>query len=162
MMYLCRDLFHEILDTPGKLAEIFENTFYFSKDLYNDIIDYKIVDKFQDFILKKYHTKKIEMIDTSKNPFELITIAGYTLYECNTEDDIQTLREIHLPSLKVIGDTCMFLKNKLSIINLPKLIKMGAYCFDYSQISDLYLPKLESCTSDKMNTKIKKMEKRGY
>ena len=91
MMHLCRELFPTILEEDGALLKIMESTFPHSRYLYDDIIKDDQVNTFKDFIYDKYSnpddTKKKS--ETFKSPFELMDKAGYILYECHSEADIQ-------------------------------------------------------------------------
>ena len=94
MMHLCRELFPTILDTEGKLFSIIDNYFSHNKDLYNDIIANDLVDEFKNFIYSDINDEK-ELIDVAKTPFELMSEAGYDLYECNTEKEIQKFEKYY-------------------------------------------------------------------
>ena len=88
MMHLCRELFPTILNEEGKLINILDSNFGLPKYLYDDIKASYCKDNFRDFIYQMYEGE-INKVVTDKTPFELLDIAGYTLYECQTEDDIQ-------------------------------------------------------------------------
>ncbi len=97
MMHLCRELFPTILEDEGVLLRILEATFPHSKFLYDDIVNDNQITTFKDFIYDKYHNpvdlKKV--IEDIKSPFELMARAGYKLYECQTEADIQRFRKYY-------------------------------------------------------------------
>ena len=98
MMHICRELFPVMLETPGKLIDILLNSFEPSKYLYDDLVKQgKIVD-FKDYIYKIFDSereeKKEESEDT-KTPSELLSEAGYILYECKTEEEIQSFRKYY-------------------------------------------------------------------
>lgn len=42
-----------------------------------------------------YENKKVEEIKVSKTPSELMNEAGYDLYECETEKDIQSFKKYY-------------------------------------------------------------------
>ena len=100
MSHLCRNLFPKILEYPGRLCELLSKLFHPSKFLYEDIIEQNKVVAFQEYVLTKYYDlysfeglkqdKKEEMIE---DPFTLISKAGYDLYECKTESDIQSFKK---------------------------------------------------------------------
>lgn len=97
MMHLCRELFPTILEEEGALLKIMEETFPHSRYLYDDIVNDDQITKFKDFIYEKYNApiekKTVDKIINS--PFELMDKAGYTLYECHSEDDIQKFRKYY-------------------------------------------------------------------
>ena len=95
MMHLCRELFPTILEKEGVLFKILEENFYYNKFLYDDIIkDNRVID-FKDFIYSKYYDKDIEKKHVYKTPYELLKMAGYTLYECKSEEDIQKFKKYY-------------------------------------------------------------------
>lgn len=85
MMHLCRELFPSVLEKEGLLFTLLDNNFARSKFLYADIINSKHI--FQDFIYGLINVKNIDTI-TDKTPTQLLSEAGYKLYECNDEFDI--------------------------------------------------------------------------
>jgi len=88
MMHLCRDLFPTILEEPGKLLEILKNNIAPTHRLATDIYENDLSDEFENFIYSFFDNKE-EIVDTNKTPFELMDEAGYVLYECKSEKDIQ-------------------------------------------------------------------------
>ena len=88
MMHLCRSLFPTILDTPGFLLNVLENVIAPSHSFANDIIENGLENEFKNFILS-FYKKKIDISDSIESPFDLMKKAGYTLYECKNEEDIQ-------------------------------------------------------------------------
>ena len=96
--HLCRELFPTILETEGLLPDIIENKFYPNKFLYDDIINSGLKSEFQRFInnlLLKEGLEEIEEINTNKTPYELLNEAGYILYECKTNEDIQEFKKYY-------------------------------------------------------------------
>ena len=91
MMHLCRRLFPTILEYDGLLFKLMSENFDYSKELYNDIIDNKMADEFKNYIMCK---AKLNMEykdnDYYKTPFELLDEAGYNLYECKSEEEIDS------------------------------------------------------------------------
>ncbi len=96
MMHLCRELFPTILEEENVLLNILKENFAYSKYLYDDIVNNKLIYGFRDFINSKFsiETKNIE---TDKTPFELFKEVGYTLYECKIEKDVQNFRGYYSP-----------------------------------------------------------------
>lgn len=91
--HLCRDLFPTLLETEGLLYSLIESNFYPSKSLYFDIVDNNLESDFQSFINNLVITEEKVKIDTGKTPQELLDEVGYTLYECKTEQDIQSFKK---------------------------------------------------------------------
>ena len=94
MWHLCRGLFATILDTKGLLSNLLENNFFPSRFLYEDIINNHLEEEFKDFIYSFIDVEKKEVI-VNKTAQQLMDEAGYTLYECKTEDDIQSFRKYY-------------------------------------------------------------------
>ena len=95
MAQKCSSLFSDILDTEGLLFEILSRNFYYSKTLWDDIESEKMIEEFKDTIYCCIKSDKGELVDTDKTPFELMDEAGYILYECKTEEDIQSFRKYY-------------------------------------------------------------------
>ena len=97
MSHLCRDLFPSILETEGLLFKLLSNNFHYSKFLYDDLIEWQLVNKFKNYIYNLFDHKKEEIQISDKNPYELMDEAGYTLYKCETERDIQRFKKYYVP-----------------------------------------------------------------
>jgi len=107
MMHLCRELFATILDnSPGVLSTILLETFAPHHFLYDDITkevfngsSYKAL--FKAYIYSIYdnlqHHKQEDKIPVD-DPIKLMNQAGYTLYECQTEEDIQKFKKYYAPN----------------------------------------------------------------
>ena len=95
MMHLCRDLFPTILEEPGKLLEILVNNFAPTKSLAKDLYDSNYNNEFKEYIFSMIKDDEQEVIETNKTPFELMDEAGYVLYECKSEEDIQRFRKYY-------------------------------------------------------------------
>ncbi len=109
MMKLCRSLFPTILENDGELFTLISETFAFSRNLYKDIVDNDKVDDFRDFIFEKRENNKKTIIESDKSPQELLRKAGYTLYQCFTEEDIQQFRKYYEPG----EELCTFSGDRL-------------------------------------------------
>ena len=97
MMHLCRELFPTILEEEGTLLAILESLFPHSRFLYYDIVKDNQVTQFKDFIYDKYNNSDILKDETDEfiSPFDLMDQAGYTLYECFSEKDIQKFKKYY-------------------------------------------------------------------
>ena len=94
MMHLCRTLFPTLLETPGLLFEVLSSNFNFSKFLYGDIIQNNKVEDFKNYIYSLIDVEKKTSI-TLKTPKELLKEVGYSLYQCNTEEQIQYFKKYY-------------------------------------------------------------------
>lgn len=94
MMHLCKKLFPTLLEEEGKLFSILSEHFAYNKFLYNDIINQDMVISFTNFI---YSFAGIDITDAivDKTPSELMDEAGYKLYECKTEEEINSFRKYY-------------------------------------------------------------------
>ena len=97
MMHLCRELFPTILEKPGVLLNILQENIAPTHSLASDITDNYLEDEFKSFIYSFTRASKREQVETDKTPFELLREAGYTLYECKSEDDIQSFKHYYAP-----------------------------------------------------------------
>ena len=96
MMHFCREYFSTILEEQGKLPEIFQNTFAPSHILYDDLSNQSKIPDFKNYIYDIFHNDKKEKVHFDvRSPQELMSLAGYTLYECKTESDIQAFEKYY-------------------------------------------------------------------
>ncbi len=97
MMHLCRNLFPTILEEEGTLLRLLEDSFPHNRELCIDIIMGNKVEAFRTFINDKFydHITKEKKNKIVKSPFELMDEAGYTLYECHSEADIQKFKKYY-------------------------------------------------------------------
>jgi hypothetical protein len=94
MMRLCRALFPTILEREGVLYKVIDSSFAHSKLLYDDILDNRKIADFQNYIFT-YVGIKTDEVPTDKNPYELMKEAGYTLYHCKTEEDVNRFKKYY-------------------------------------------------------------------
>ena len=94
LMHLCRKLFPTILETPNLLYSILEEHFGFSKMLASDIIENNLIENFENYI-NSFTSKLIGLKEVDETPEELLKKAGYNLYECKTEEDIQKFKKYY-------------------------------------------------------------------
>ncbi len=95
MSHLLRELFPTILEEDGTLLKILLNNFNINKYLYKDIVDNDLVEEFKNYIYSKYYKNEIKEINSNKTPSELMNEAGYDLFECHTEEDIQRFKKYY-------------------------------------------------------------------
>ncbi len=132
MMHLCRDSFSTILEEKGKLSELMDTTFVHSKKIYKDISKNHLIEKFKEFMLNKYKNQNEELVSTNKNPFELMKEAGYTLYECNNEEDILNFKKYYIED----EELCTFRGNRLEVCYVFFAVKEGADKLDRSKFTN--------------------------
>ena len=110
MMHLCKELFPTIIAKPGTLSKILLSTFEPSRFLYDDIIQYGKKSSFRHYINSFVDKESKERVITDKTPYELLSDAGYYLYECKTEADIGKFKKYYQPGREML---CTFNDNRL-------------------------------------------------
>lgn len=91
----CRANFSTLMETEGLLAEIMQKRFYPNRELYNDIISNNLTDDFIGFIYNQVKTNTDILVPTSLSPQELFDMAGYDLYKCETQEDIDCFKKYY-------------------------------------------------------------------
>ena len=95
-MHYCRQNFPTILDEQGELLKILQSIFAGNSKIKLADVEEEAVLK--DYIYAQYNKEvNVEEIDTGKTPYELLDEKGYTLYECRTEDEIQSYKRYYYP-----------------------------------------------------------------
>lgn len=94
MMHLCRELFPTILEEDGKLFELLSSSFEYSRNLYDDIVNNSLINNFKNYIYSMMEFDK-SLDEVDKTPYELLHDAGYVLYECKCEEDIQFFKKYY-------------------------------------------------------------------
>ena len=95
MAHLCRELFPSLLETKGLLFKLLSDNFQYSKFLCEDIYGGDLKYSFQNYIYDLSQKKNEVINEDVKDPYELMKEAGYTLYRCITEEDIQKFRKYY-------------------------------------------------------------------
>ena len=95
MMHLCRELFPTALETPGLLYSTLLKAFHPSRFLYDDLVRCNKIDDFKTYVYSLIDLQQDKAKSNSKTPQELLDEAGYILYECKTEKDIQSFRHYY-------------------------------------------------------------------
>ena len=96
MSHLCRELFPTILEQEGLLSKLLLDHFEPNHFLYEDIVKKGVVDSFKDYIYQLIYNKQEKRQEsTTKTPKELLSEAGYDLYECHSEEDIQKFKKYY-------------------------------------------------------------------
>ena len=94
-------MFPDILEQEGTLLSILENTFSHNcNSLYQSIKENSLEKDFKGLIYSKLGRKKEleRQIVETRTPYEILDEAGYNLYECKTEEDIQSYRKYYAPN----------------------------------------------------------------
>lgn len=107
-MHLCRNLFPSILEHEGLLLSILKEHFAPTKFLAQEIISQHQEENFKNFIFGFIDVEN-DIITTNKTPYELMKLAGYTLYECHTEEEIQSFKKYYASDEAL----CIFKGNRL-------------------------------------------------
>ncbi len=92
--HLCRELFPILLEKEGLLFSIISKEFAYNKYLYTDLKDNYLIEEFKNYIYSLFDFERKKII-TEKTPEELLFEAGYDLYECKTEEDIQSFKKYY-------------------------------------------------------------------
>lgn len=111
MMHLCRKTFPTILEQPGLIVELMLKLFEPSRFLYDDIITNNLVEDFRDYVYSHLKQEEKERIITNKTPKQLLSEAGYILYECKTEKDVQSFKKYYQPDERL----CTFKEERTKI-----------------------------------------------
>ncbi len=115
---LCRDLFPSILEEEGKLFNIIDNHFAHSHNLYDDLITNDCLDDFKTYIYSFIFNNN-KSVTTNLLPQQLMSMAGYNLYECKTESDIQKFKKYYIPG----EELCTFRGRRLETCHVFFAVK---------------------------------------
>ena len=83
-MFMCKELFSDILKENGLLSAIILNHFNPNKNLYNDLIKYNKINEFRDYIYELYNEYKSNI----PTPNDIFNSLGYDFYECTNPKDL--------------------------------------------------------------------------
>lgn len=95
-MHLCRRLFPTILEQEGLLTEILKSSFATNSRTLGEDITEELEETFKNYIFSKVdeEQEKVEII-VKETPYRLLEEAGYDLFECKSEDDIQSFKKYY-------------------------------------------------------------------
>ena len=111
MAHMCRELFPSILEEEGKLPELLQANFAVSKNLCSDIKNKNYTNSFQNYLLNRANIE-MKKQDSNESPYTLLDKAGYTLYECTTQAEIDRFKKYY----KEDEELCTFNdKNRLRV-----------------------------------------------
>ena len=96
-MHLCRSLFPTLLEQEGLLTNVLDSSFATnSRTLYDDIVNNYLEEEFKNYIYSKIDVEKEKPeIIGEKTPYQLLDENGYNLYECNSEEEIQSFKKYY-------------------------------------------------------------------
>lgn len=94
MMHLCRKLFPTVLEEKGKLLNILTNHIAPTRS-FAGLVKGKYTDDFTGWILGIANNVNYEVIESNKTPTELLNQAGYNLYKCETNEDIESFKHYY-------------------------------------------------------------------
>ena len=97
MYHFCRKSFPILLEEPGKLSKLLMNNFHESHSLYDDIEADGKLGNFKNYIYSFVDVENDNKIIEIITPEELMAKAGYNLFECYSEEDIQSYKKYYAP-----------------------------------------------------------------
>lgn len=114
MMHLCRELFPSILEEVGLLSKILLDHFEPNHSLYSDLVENACTYNFKEYIYELFSNEHSVLQEKEEeeiypSPEELLLQAGYILYECKTERDIEQFRKYYRED----EELCTFRNNRL-------------------------------------------------
>lgn len=118
MMKLCRRLFPTILEKEGVLFNLLKSKFAFSKYIGEDILKEGIEEQFKNYIYSFFdiHEEKIEL---TRTPKEILEDAGYDLYECKTDEDVNKFKKYYKPG----EELCTFSESRIKYCHVFFAVK---------------------------------------
>lgn len=122
MMRLCRELFPTILEEEGALSRIMLDHFSPSRNLYYDLLTDAKIRLFGEYISQIYKPYDEEKVIAEETPEELMDKAGYTLYHCESEADIQSFKKYY----KEEEALCTFFGGRLNTDHVFFAVKKNA------------------------------------
>lgn len=101
MSKLCRELFPTLLESNGLLSSLMLSKFGDNHFLYDDLKEYDLIYDFEGYICSLADIENNNQIVSSKSPEELLDEVGYILYECHSEEDIQSFKKYYAPGEEI-------------------------------------------------------------
>ena len=111
-MHFCRSIFPTLLEQEGLLTNVLKSTFATnSRTLYDDIVNNYLEEEFKNYIYSNIDVEKeMPEIIGEKTPYQLLDENGYDLYECNSEEEIQSFKKYYKPG----EELCTFWGGRLN------------------------------------------------
>ncbi len=101
MAKLCREFFPTLLEEDGLLPTLMLKTFEPNHSLYQDLINHEKENEFKNYIYSLVDVENNNEIKTNKTPKELLSEVGYDLYECKSEEEIQSFKKYYASGEKL-------------------------------------------------------------
>ncbi len=136
MAHFCRDTFPTILEHEGTLVNILLSIFNKNHYLYRDLLENNCLLAFKNMIYNKYNIANNIKEDVFLTPYELMDKAGYTLYKCNSDSDIQAFKKYYAKG----EELCTFSSDRLLIAHVYFAVKKNV---DEIRREDYLEPKRE-------------------
>lgn len=95
MAHFCRTYFSTLLETEGLLPRLLFEHFEPNKFLWKDMVEQNAVVRFKNYINSLIYDPAKDQSFVDKTPEELMNLAGYDLYECKTEEDVQSFKKYY-------------------------------------------------------------------
>lgn len=95
------------------------NILILNHELYQDLLNSNLTVEFRNYIYSLLDIKDNKQIPVLKTPTELLDEAGYILYECKCEEDIQSFRKYY----KKEEELCTFKERRLAKCYVFLLLK---------------------------------------
>ena len=92
---LCRSLFPTILEEEGKLLEVLQAKFAPTRSLYEDLASQNKIHEFKYYIYHEAGIRPAKIVDIKERPEKLMAKAGYKLYRCKTNRDIDHFKKYY-------------------------------------------------------------------
>lgn len=122
MMHFCRKSFPTILETKGVLSKLLLEHFEPSTSLWKDILENDLTQPFISFIEGLVSFSPFLFPTSTKTIEELFLEAGYTFYECKSEEEIQKFKSYYAKG----EELCTFFSNRLLSHFVFFAVKQGA------------------------------------
>ena len=116
--HLARKLFSSLLEQEGLLSKLIEEHFAHNKFLYDDIVDNNMEEDFKNYIYSFIDVES-KVVESDKTPKELLDAAGYILYECKSEEDIQRFKKYYASG----EELCTFKGGRLNVCHVFFAVK---------------------------------------
>ena len=141
IMHTCRSFFPQFLGKGDLVYNVLTKYFAPTHSLYEDLDKRSGLYDFRDFIDSILYGAKeeAELTETDKDPYTLMDEAGYRLYECETEAEIQSFRHYYEPH----EELCTFIGGRLERCRVFFAVKKNVdeirrEDFDKPEREDLY------------------------
>ena len=109
MMHFCRKNFSTILETEGLLFKLLSIHFPYFRFLFDDIVNNSMKNMFKNYIYSLMVVDEEELPVVPESAYELLSLSGYDLYQCLSEEDIQSYRKYYSEG----EELCSFRGNRL-------------------------------------------------